>query len=85
MKFLLNLFREKIGTCNLCGKTIYRGEYYGYEKDQSELALGGYFEYYFCKKCVERNCFSGSIENKIGNTFIINRRNGERSRITIRE
>lgn len=71
--------------CNLCDATIYPGDLHGYERDASSVSITGYFDYYFCKSCIERQCTSKPIgEETLGKTFIIQRRNGERSRITIR-
>ncbi len=85
MKSLKNLFRKELSTCNRCNKKIYKGDYYGYEHEASSLSITGYFDYYFCKSCIERNCTSEIIdEGSLGKIFIIDKRNGERSRITIR-
>ncbi len=85
MNSLLKLFKKELAKCNICDRKIYSGDYYGFEHDQSSLSITGYFDYHFCKNCIEKNCVSSPLnEQSVGKTYIIWRRNGERSRITIR-
>ncbi len=79
----INLFKKEIAKCNLCDRKIYKGDYYGFEHDKSSLSISGYFDYYFCKKCVQDNCIFGPGEISAGQSYIITRRSGDRSRITI--
>ncbi len=83
-KLINKIFKKALGTCDLCGTKIYPGDYHGYERDASSLSITGYFDYYFCRSCIENNCTFRSIgKETLGTTFIISRRNGERSRITV--
>ena len=85
MQSLFNLFKKELAKCDLCGGKIYSGDYYGYEHAASSLSISGYFDYYFCSTCIDKNCASGKLdETSLGKTFMISRCNGERSRITIR-
>jgi hypothetical protein len=85
MNSLLNLFKKELARCNLCNSKIYNGDYYGNEHEASSLSISGYCDYYFCSTCIDKNCASGKLgEESLGKTFIISRRSGERSRITIR-
>lgn len=85
MKSRFNLFKKEIARCNLCNGKIYSGDYYGHECDSSPLSITGSFDYYFCSKCVEKNCtFEKLGEKSLGKTYVISRLNGDRSRITIK-
>ena len=85
MKSLLHLFKKELASCNICDSKIYSGDYHGYEHEASSLSISGYCDYYFCSKCIHKNCASGKLDEKsLGKTFVISRRSGERSRITIR-
>ncbi len=73
----------KRADCDGCGKPIAEGDYYGYEKESSSLAISGFLTWYFCRTCIEAECTTRPIEECLGQTFIISRRNGERNRILI--
>jgi len=82
MEFIKRLFRKKSTKCWICDRNIYNGELYGYEREQSDLALTGYWEKSFCSNCI-RNHNERCDERSIGNTFIIRRRNGDAHRVTL--
>lgn len=85
MKLFDKLFKKEFAKCDLCGEKIYQGDYYGHDNEASSLSITGYFNYYFCKSCIESNCTSHLIANEtLGEKFVISRKNGERSRITIK-
>ncbi len=85
MKLLDKFFKKEFATCSICDKKLYKGDYYGYEHDHNSLSITGYFDYYFCASCIERNCTSEKINaGSLGKSFIISRKNRERSRITIK-
>jgi hypothetical protein len=86
MKLFDRFFRKELAECNLCDRKIYQGDYYGHEREASSLSITGYSNYYFCKTCIERHCTSSLLDKeKLGEKFIISRRNRERSRITIKQ
>jgi len=85
MKSPLNLFKKELAKCRICDGKIYSGDYYGHAHEASSLSISGYFDYYFCGNCIDKNCASGKLEEQsIGKTFIITSNTGERNRITIR-
>lgn len=73
----------KIGECSNCGKAMYQGELHGYETEANPLSITGFYTHYFCRNCIEKQTGSFITESTIGEKYIISRRNGERSRITI--
>lgn len=83
LSFIKNLFKREMANCYICNKKIYEGDFFGHERDSSELAIGGYFNYFFCTSCIERRCMCGNIDQtKLGEVYIISD-GRERHRITI--